>query len=89
MNQPRIVIAYSNSKPTAIENSLAQILTLELCSHQQIDADAIDFYLFIDQNGLALQSMAKPSPGPLRVEFSKLHKRIADALLNQNLLKNL
>ena len=48
MNQPRIVIAYSNSKPTAIENSLAQILKLELCRHQQIDADAIDFYLFID-----------------------------------------
>ena len=88
MNQPRIVIAYSNSKPTAIENSLAQILKLELCRHQQIDADAIDFYLFIDQNGLALQIMAKPSPGPLRVEFSKLHKRIADALLNQNLLKS-
>ncbi len=87
MNAPRIVIAYSNSKPTAIENSLAQILKLELCRHQQIDADAIDFYLFIDQNGLALQIMAKPSPGPLRVEFSKLHKRIADALLNQNLLK--
>ena len=87
MNWPRIVIAYSDSEPTSVENSLAQILKLDLCQHQQIDGEVIDFYLFIDENGLALQATTKPAPGPLRVEFSKLHKRIADALLNQNLLK--
>ena len=87
MNRPQIVIAYSDSEPTTVENSLAQLLKLELCQHQQIDGDVIEFYLFIDENGLALQAVTNPAPGPLRVEFSKLHKRIADALLNQNLLK--
>jgi len=87
MNWPRIVIAYSDSEPTSVENNLAQILKLDLCHHQQIDGEAIDFYLFIDENGLALQATIKPAPGPLRVEFTKLHKRIADALLHQNLLK--
>ena len=86
MTNQQLVIAQSDPVANPQELALQASLKIPLMPIVEIE-EAVRFYLYYDEFGLALQSTASQAPGSLRVDFAALTRRADDSILQQNLAK--